>query len=273
MKTANIFTPKGALLAGSLVIASAMFSAMPAHAAEKSLELTDKTNSGAGDYPTVTVDLKDVPGGVEVTVNVNDGPTGYTGDLRGVWFDLPNPGGVTVSGVGGGPVTGITGAANATSKGVSNSGELSGMKATFNLGVEIGSQGLKGGSDDFQTATFTLSGVSVADFSSDVIGTRLMSVGNDSNGRGLSSKTGSSAIEGNYDTETSSGGSTGGGDYGGVADEPSGDGGSTVGGGDYGDGGGIINSEAAPEPLTIAGTILGGGALLGLRKRKGNKTS
>lgn len=254
MKTANIFTSKTALLAGSLAIASAVFSTMPAQAAEKSLELTDKTNAGAGDYPTVTVDLKDVAGGVEVTVNVNEGSTGYTGDLRAVWFDLPNPGGVTVSGVSGGPVTGISGASNATNKGVSKNADLSGMKASFNLGVEIGKQGISKG-DDYQTATFTLSGVSVADFSSDVIGTRLMSVGNDSNGRGLSSKTGTSAIPGNYDTP-SSGGSTGGG--------------STIGGGDDG---GIINSEAAPEPLTIAGTILGGGAIVAWRKRKGNKNA
>jgi hypothetical protein len=272
MKSANIFTSKVALVGGSLAIASAVFSAMPAQAAEKSLELTDKTNAGAGDYPTVTVDLKDVSGGVEVTVNVNEGSTGYTGDLRAVWFDLPNPGGVTVSGVSGGPVTGITGAANATNKGVSNNAGLNGMNATFNLGVEIGKQGISKG-DDYQTATFTLSGVSVADFSSDIVGTRLMSVGNDSNGRGLSSKTGTSAIPGNYDTETSSGGgTTGGGETPSGGEEETAGGGGTTGGGTTG-GGEIIVSEAAPEPLTIAGTILGGGALAAWRKRKGNKNA
>ena len=260
MKSANMFTSKVAKVGGSLAIASAMFCAMPALAAEKSIELTDKTNANADDYPTVTVDLKDVNGGVEVTVNVNESTAGYTGDLRGVWFKLPNPGGVTVSGVSGGPVTGISGASN--DNGVSNSAGLNGMKASFNLGVEIGKQGLRGGNDDYQTATFTLSNVSVADFSSDIIGTRLMSVGPEGN-REYSSKTGSSAIPGNYDSETSSGG----------GETPSSGGEETAGGDGNPDGGDIVVSEAAPEPLTIAGTILGGGALLGLRKRKGNKNA
>jgi len=269
MMTTKLFTSKGAVLAGTMAIASAMLSVMPAQAAEKTLTLTDKTNSNTQDYPTVSVNLKEVNGGVEVKVNVVPSSAGWTGDLRAVWFNLPNAGGVSVRGAGGGPVTGISGASNATKGGVSNSADLNGMKASFNLGVEIGSEGLKGGKDDYQTATFKLSGVSLADFSSDMIGTRLMSVGNTSNGRAESSKTGSAAIPGNYDSSTTP--STGGSTPPAVVEEPSIP--STPvssGGGD--EGGGMV-SVAAPEPLTILGTVLGGGALVAARKRKANKAS
>ncbi len=145
------------------------------------------------------------------------------------------------------------------------------MKASFNLGVEIGAQGIAKG-DDFQTATFKLSGVSLADFSSDIIGVRMMSVGPEGN-RSYSSKTGSAAIPGNNDSGTtgSTGGSTG-------DTTSTGGGGSTgdttsTGGGGSGDEGGVVVSEAAPEPLTILGTLLGGGALVAARKRKANKAS
>jgi hypothetical protein len=267
MMTTKLFTSKGAVLAGTMAIASAMLSVMPAQAAEKTLTLTDKTNENTKDYPTVRVNLKEVAGGVEVSVNVVPSAAGWTGDLRGVWFNLPNASGVIVSGVSGGPVTGITGASNATKQGVSNSGELTGMKASFNLGVEIGSQGISKG-DDFQSATFKLSGVSLADFSSDMIGARMMSVGPAGN-RSYSSKTGSAAIPGNNDSGTTS--STGGSTPPAVVEPPSTP--STPvssGGGD--EGGGMV-SEAAPEPLTILGTMLGGGALVAARKRKANKAS
>lgn len=267
MMTTKLFTSKGAVLAGTMAIASAMLSVMPAQAAEKTLTLTDKTNTNTQDYPTVSVNLKEVSGGVEVSVNVVPSAAGWTGDLRGVWFNLPNASGVSVSAIGGGPVTGITGASNATKQGVSNSGELTGMKADFNLGVEIGSQGIAKG-DDYQTATFKLSGVSLADFSSDIIGTRMMSVGPEGN-REYSSKTGSAAIPGNNDSGTTS--STGGSTPPAVVEPPSNPSTPVSSGG--GDDGGVVVSEAAPEPLTILGTLLGGGALVAARKRKASKAS
>ncbi len=272
MMTAKLFTSQGAVLAGTMAIASAMLSVMPAQAAEKTLTLTDKTNTNTQDYPTVSVNLKEVAGGVEVSVNVVPSAAGWTGDLRGVWFNLPNASGVTVSSISGGPITGITGASNATNKGVSNSADLTGMKASFNLGVEIGSQGIAKG-DDFQTATFKLSGVSLADFSSDMIGTRLMSVGPAGN-RTYSSKTGTAAIPGNNDsgTTSSTGGSTESSSTGGTT-ESTGGGSSSTGGSQTSDEGGSMVSEVAPEPLTILGTLLGGGALVAARKRKANKAS
>lgn len=275
MKRGKMLTSKGALLAGGLAIASTVLATMPALAETKTFDLTDKTNAGAGDYPTVTVTLDDTsnPGKVTVNVQVNDGPTGYTGDLRALWFNLPNAGGVTVGAVGGGPITGIEGASNETRGGVGNSAGLNGMKASFNLGVEIGDQGLKGGRDDYQTTTFTLDGVSLSDFaSSAVIGSRLMSVGDASNGRGLSSKTGSSSIEGNYDV--AGGGSTGGGDTSGGGDTAGGGdtsgGGDTAGGGSTGGGdtgGGVGDAEPVPEPITVAGWLVGGGAIAAWRRR------
>jgi hypothetical protein len=286
MMTTKLFTSKSAVLAGTMAIAAAMLSVMPAQAAEKTLTLTDKTNENTKDYPTVSVNLKEVSGGVQVSVNVVPSTAKWTGDLRAVWFNVPKASGVSVSGISGGPVTGISGASNATKQGVSNSADLNGMQASFNLGVEIGSEGMsaKGDPDDFQTATFTLSGVSLADFSSDMIGTRLMSVGPEGN-REYSSKTGTAAIPGNNDSGTtgSTGGSTGdttstggSGSTGGTTS--TGGSGSTgdttsTGGGGSGDGGGVVVSEAAPEPLTILGTMLGGGALVAARKRKANKAS
>ncbi len=267
MKTTKLFTSKSAVLAGTMAIASAMLSVMPAQAAEKTLTLTDKTNTNTQNYPTVSVNLKEVAGGVEVKVNVIPSAAGWTGDLRGVWFNLPNASGVSVSGIGGGPVTGITGASNATRQGVSNSAELTGMKASFNLGVEIGAQGIAKG-DDFQSATFKLSGVSLADLSSDIIGVRMMSVGPEGN-RSYSSKTGSAAIPGNNDSGTT--GSTGSPTPPApVAPEPITP---TNPVSNVNDEGGVVVSEAAPEPLTILGTLLGGGALVAARKRKGNKAS
>jgi len=267
MMTAKLFTSKSAVLAGTMAIASAMLSVMPAQAAEKTLTLTDKTNENTKDYPTVSVNLKEVAGGVQVSVNVVPSAAGWTGDLRGVWFNVPNASGVSVSGIGGGPVTGITGASNATKQGVSNSGELTGMKASFNLGVEIGSQGIAKG-DDFQSATFKLSGVSLADFSSDMIGTRMMSVGPEGN-RSYSSKTGSAAIPGNNDSGTTT--STPSPTPPAVVEPPSNPPSTPV--SNVNDEGGVTVSEAAPEPLTILGTLLGGGALVAARKRKANKAS
>lgn len=266
MMTAKLFTSKGAVLAGTMAIAAAMLSVMPAQAAEKTLTLTDKTNTNTQDYPTVSLNLKEVAGGVEVKVNVVPSAAGWTGDLRGVWFNLPNASNVTVTPVSGGPITGITGAKNATKGGVGNSAELTGMKATFNLGVEIGSQGIAKG-DDFQTTTFKLSGVSLADFSSDIIGTRLMSVGPTGN-RNYSSKTGTAAIPGNNDSGSTSG--TGGSTSPVVEPPALPPSPPATSGGE--DGGGMV-SEAAPEPMTILGTIIGGGALMAVRQRKGNKAS
>lgn len=277
MKRGKMLTSKKGLLVGGLAIASTVLATIPAVAQQsQSFDLTDKTNAGAGDYPTVTVTVTEAgSNAVTVDVQVNKGPTGYTGDLRAVWFDLPNPGGVTVSYSSGGPVTGIEGASNATRQGVSNNAGLNGMDASFNLGVEIGRQGIARG-DDFQTATFTLDGVSLSAFTSEaVIGSRLMSVGDASNNRGLSSKTGSSSIEGNYDVAGgggTSGGDTSGGDTSG-GDTSGGDtsgGGDTAGGGSTGGGdtsGGVGDAEQVPEPITVAGWLVGGGAIAAWRRR------
>ena len=283
MKRGKMLTSKKALLSGGLAIASTVLATIPALAQQsQSFDLTDKTNAGADDYPTVTVTVTETEAGsnaVTVNVQVNKGPTGYTGDLRAVWFDLPNAGDVTVTEVGGGPVTGIEGASNATRQGVSNNAGLNGMDASFNLGVEIGRQGIARG-DDFQTATFTLDGVSLSAFTSEaVIGSRLMSVGDASNNRGLSSKTGSSSIEGNYDVAgggtsggDTSGGDTSGGDTSG-GDTSGGDtsgGGDTAGGGSTGGGdtgGGIGDAQQVPEPMSVAGWLVGGGAIAAWRRR------
>jgi hypothetical protein len=180
---------KTALISAGFAVASAAFLAAPAQADTLTINLSDTTNSDAADYPTVEIVLNETaPGTIEATVNVVPGPTGYIGDLRGVFFNLPSGVSATISPVSGGPIT-----ASSTSgdfKSFSNSANLQGTGVSFNAGVEIGSQGISGG-DDYQTTTFTISGagLSLSDFTSNSFGTRMMSVGEPDGGRGLSSKT------------------------------------------------------------------------------------
>ncbi|NER37860.1 MAG: hypothetical protein F6J93_28530 [Oscillatoria sp. SIO1A7] len=266
MKRGKMLTYKKALLSGGLAIASTVLATMPALAQQsKSFNLTDKTNEGAGNYPTVTVTVTEAGSNkVTVDVQVNDGPTGYIGDLSAVWFDLPSPGDVTVTGVSGGPVTALSGASNADNDNkIGNHAKLNGGGLSFNLGVQIGVQGIAN-DDDYQAASFTLEGVSLSDFTSgDAIGSRLQSVGDPDGSRDDSSKSAGS----DTDYGTSSGGDTSGGDTSDSGDTSDGGstGGGSTGGGDTG--GGIADAEQVPEPMSIVGWLVGGGAIAAWRRR------
>ena len=154
--------------------------------------LSDVTNTDTENYPTVKITLSETTtaGTIAVKVEVVPGKTGGTGDLRGVYFNLPSGvTGASIAQIGGGPITALTTSGNFGS--FNNSADLQGSGATFSAGVEIGRQGIPDG-DDYQTTEFTISGtgLTLAKFASAEFGTRMMSVSDSLNGnRGLSSKT------------------------------------------------------------------------------------
>ena len=175
------------LLTSGVVIASSL----PAQADTLTINLSDATNSNTQNYPTVKITLDDTinPGKITATVTVVPGSTGYIGDLRGIYFNLPsNISGLAIQPVSGGPLTAIS--TNGNFKDFSNSADLQGTKQDFNVGVEIGRQGIPNG-DDYQTTTFTIAGngLTLSAFTSQTAGVRLMSVGDPNGNRELSSKT------------------------------------------------------------------------------------
>lgn len=186
MKNALSTTLRTALLTASLVLAAST----SAKADTLVIDLTDQTNSNTQDYPSVRVTLDDTrnPGAITVKVDVVPGPTGYIGDLRGVYLNLPGISGLSINPFAGGPLTAIS--TNGDFGSFSNSADLRGIRQAFNVGAEIGRQGIAGG-DDFQTVTFTISGpnLDLSDFTSQSVGVRMMSVGSPMGDRGLSSKT------------------------------------------------------------------------------------
>ncbi|MBD1937561.1 PEP-CTERM sorting domain-containing protein [Microcoleus sp. FACHB-68] len=194
MKNAKFFASKSSLLAVGLLSASAALIALPAKAATVQVNLSDKTNTDTADYPTVKVTLDDTsnPGKITAKVEVVPGKTGYIGDLRGVYFNIPGVSGLTISPVAGGPLTNIS--TNGNFKSFSNSADLQGTKLSFNAGVEVGRQGIPDG-DDYQSTTFTISGngLTLSAFTSQTVGARLMSVGDPNGSRELSSKTAGTA--------------------------------------------------------------------------------
>jgi len=125
--------------------------------------------------------------GVRFTVTVDD-PL-KEGDLRGIFFNLDTVS-ITDDDIVGDDITEKKVAENAvirmdTQRSVSMQG--AGNKNVFDLGVAIGEEGLKGGSDDFSLTVFTVSGITTDNIIGDV-GIRLTSVTDGSGGREESSK-------------------------------------------------------------------------------------
>lgn len=173
------------LLATTVLVAASL----PAQAASLTAILTDQTNVNTANYPTVKVTLDDAinTGAITVKVDVVPGVTGYIGDLRGVFFNLPSFSNLTIASISGGPLTATS--TNGNFDAFSNSALLQGVNQSFNVGVEVGSQGIAQG-DDYQTTTFTIAGtgLTLSSFSSQAVGARLMSVGSPTGSRDLSSK-------------------------------------------------------------------------------------
>jgi hypothetical protein len=186
VKNALSTTLRTALLTASLLLAAST----SAKADTLVIDLSDQTNSNSQEYPTVRVTLDDTstPGAITAKVDIVPGPTGYIGDLRGVYFNLPGISGLSINSVAGGPLTATS--TNGDFGSFSNSADLQGIPQAFNVGAEIGQQGIAGG-DDYQTVTFAISGpnLNLSDFTSQSVGVRMMSVGSPSGNRNLSSKT------------------------------------------------------------------------------------
>ncbi|MCX8122504.1 MAG: hypothetical protein N3E45_17035, partial [Oscillatoriaceae bacterium SKW80] len=187
MKSAKFSTTL--IVAGFLGTAATLVS-LPAKAETVKITLKDVTNTNTQNYPTVEVTLDDAanPGSITATVKVVPGSTGYIGDLRGVFFNLPGVSNLQITPVSGGPLTNIS--TNGNFSKFSNSANLNGTGQSFNVGVEVGRQGIANG-DDYQITTFKISGtdLKLSCFSESTIGVRLMSVGLPGSNRSLSSKT------------------------------------------------------------------------------------
>jgi hypothetical protein len=175
------------LVATTAVISSAVFS--PANAAALSFTIDEFTGSDA----RVKFTLDDEAAGAgKIQFKVDYIPTGSNtiADLRGVFFNIANDSLLSGLKVIGANITASKfGPAGTIDQVGSNSNNVNGGNYKFDAGLEIGRQGI-GGGDDFQSTTFTLyhtsQALSLAQFSGQNFGARLMSVGSGNNRNGSS---------------------------------------------------------------------------------------
>lgn len=193
------------LLAAGVAVASTSFTA--ANAASFSFDMTPFT----GDSVKVryTVDDLNNSGKVQFTVGVvTDSTYKNIGDLRGVFLNIKNDSLLSDLGVSDpyGAITTTKFGPAGTVETVGNAG-LNGDGNThkFDMGFEIGENGLKGGKDDYLSATFTLfrkSGAALGldEFLNQEFGTRVTSVGTGNNREGSSKLAAYSPV--NYSGQT-----------------------------------------------------------------------
>jgi hypothetical protein len=175
------------LAAASVALASSL---APANAASMSFTAAQFT----GDPLRVNFTLDDQIAGagkVQFKVDIADG---YFGDLRGIFFNIKDNSllsGLTITGQNqAGKNNLITTTAFSLTGNLGSVGQANlngdGNSHTFEYGVEIGEQGLKGGKNDFRTAIFTLShataSLTLDQFLGQDFGVRVMSVGSDREG-------------------------------------------------------------------------------------------
>lgn len=132
----------------------------------------------AGD-PKPTVIVKEMSdGSLEFTVAL-DADGGNTGDLRGLFFDVADENLIAGLSVNGEHVTDEAFAADAVSDLGNGTNMNGGGRGSFDVGVEIGTQGMS--RDDIQTTTFTLSHdtetLSLDMIAGQTFGVRITSVG------------------------------------------------------------------------------------------------
>ncbi|MBE9038213.1 hypothetical protein [aff. Roholtiella sp. LEGE 12411] len=177
------------LAATTLVISLSTFS--PANAA--SINFTINEFTGSDTQVKFTLDDQ-IAGTGKVQFKVDFLSTGNNAiaDIRGVFFNILNDSLLTGLQVVGTDITASKfGAAGTINSIGSSSNNLNGGGGYFDAGVEIGQEGIGNGKGDIQSTTFTLSHSSqvltLAQFSEQNFGVRLMSVGS-GNSRGGSSK-------------------------------------------------------------------------------------
>lgn len=193
---------RNSLVLGTLSTAAAIASLTvvssfsPAEAASFSFD----TNNFTGSDAKVTITLDDQAAGagkIQFSVKMAaDSPA--IGDLRGIFFNIANDALLSGLQFSGTDITStVKSAGSVTSVGSAN---LNGNGNThvFDIGVEIGENGLKGGKDDFQTTTFVLSHASQALnlslFSQQDFGIRMTSVGTGNKREGSSKLVGTSPL-------------------------------------------------------------------------------
>lgn len=160
--------------------------------------LTFDTNQFTGDTIKARITLDDtVAGEGKIQFKVELAPDSPAiGDFRGVFFNIADN--ALLSGLrieGPHVTTYVTGNGNITSVGNANLNG-GGNVHSFDVGVEIGQNGLKGGKDDIQTTTFTLfhtsQSLDLSMFAQQEFGLRITSVGTGRNREGSSKLVGTS---------------------------------------------------------------------------------
>lgn len=167
------------LVATAVVISSSAFA--PANAASMNFTINDFT--GADTQVKFTLDDA-IAGSGKVQFKVDYLSTGSNtiADIRGIFFNILDDSllsGLKV--VGTDVTTSKFGPAGTINSVGSSSNNLNGGGGTFDAGVEIGQEGIGKGKGDIQSTTFTLShnskALTLAQFSQQNFGVRLMSVG------------------------------------------------------------------------------------------------
>ncbi|WP_193198638.1 hypothetical protein [Nostoc sp. MG11] len=178
----------GVLAATAVVISLSTFS--PANAA--SINFTINEFTGYDTQVKFTLD-DEIAGAGKVRFKVDFLSTGTNtiADIRGVFFNILNDSLLSGLQVVGTDITaskfGPAGTINSVGSGSNN---LNGGGGSFDAAVEIGQEGIGKGKGDIQSTTFTLShssqALTLAQFSEQNFGVRLMSVGSGSSREGSS---------------------------------------------------------------------------------------
>jgi len=176
-----MLTLRRPLLAG-LLISSLLGIATSARA----LSMDVLTEPFTGTDTAVRVELSEEGGDIRVTATVTLG----LADLRAVYLDVANDDLLSGMSVTGDDVTDSRFAANSViDLGQGSNLHGGGTPCPCDIGVEIGTPGI--GKDDFLTTTFLLHGLtplSLSDFTDQLVGVRVTSVGPDADSRGGSAK-------------------------------------------------------------------------------------
>ncbi len=179
------------LAATAVVISSSAFS--PANAASMNFTINDFTGSDT----RVKFTLDDaIAGSGKVQFKVDYLSTGSNtiADIRGIFFNIKDDSllnGLKIENLAATDITAKKfGPAGSISSIGSGSNNLNGGGGSFDIGVEIGQEGIGQGKGDIQSTIFTLSHASqaltLAQFSEQNFGVRLMSVGSGNNRNGSS---------------------------------------------------------------------------------------
>ncbi|MFN6518522.1 MAG: PEP-CTERM sorting domain-containing protein [Nostoc sp. CreGUA01] len=181
-----------AAISSLLAATAVVISFSPANAASMNFTINDFTGSDT----RVKFTLDDLEGSGKVQFKVDYLSTGSNtiADIRGVFFNILNDSllsGLKIENLAATDVTAkkFGPAGSITSVG-SGSNNLNGGGGSFDIGVEIGQEGIGQGKGDIQSTIFTLSHASqaltLAQFSEQNFGVRLMSVGSGNNRNGSS---------------------------------------------------------------------------------------